>query len=293
MSLRMVILLIVALVSVSLSSIFARYLPDVPAVVIAFWRMTTAGCLLWGFSAVKPQGAISRINAQKTVLAGIFLGLHFAFFFGALKLTSVANATILATMAPVFTALIERFGLKRSWNRDVLTGLIIAVLGAMLIQGFELNFPQGNRLGNLLALLSSLWMAIVLLTAEQIRRETATIIYSRLVYTVAGITLLLVAVAFSAPVFAFSARDFTWLFLLGLIPTVVGHTSFSYAVKYVRPTIVASVPLGEPVIASALAWFLFREPLTVNVVLGGALVLTGLYRITKRQSVSDFQNDNL
>ncbi len=289
----MVILLVVALVSVSSSSIFARYLPAVPAVVIAFWRMTTASCLLWGFSSVKPQGSISRSNARKTVLAGVFLGLHFAFFFGALKLTSVANATVLATMAPVFTALIERFGFKRPWNRDVFSGLIVAVLGAILIRGTDTGFLHGNQLGNLLALLSSLWMAVVLLVAEQIRQKTATIVYSRLVYTIAGITLLLIAIAFSYPLFVFSYRDFTWLFLLGLIPTVVGHTSFNYAVKYIRPTIVASVPLGEPIIASALAWFLLREPIATNVLLGGVLVLVGLYRITKKRSVSGFQNDNL
>jgi drug/metabolite transporter (DMT)-like permease len=289
----MILLLALALFSVSTSSIFARYLPAVPAVVIAFWRMAIAGGLLWGYSFVLRQGTITRRNARKTALAGFLLALHFACFFGALKLTTVAHATVLATMAPVFTALIERFYLRRPWNRAIGAGLLLALVGAVVIQGGSVAVTRSNQIGNGLALLSALWMAIVLLVAEHIRQDTGTVVYSRLVYAVAGGTLLVLAVALGLPVTDFTARDFGWLFLLGLIPTVIGHTTFSYAVKYVRPTIVAAVPLGEPVVASALAWVLLGEVVRGSVMVGGALVLFGLYLITSRQAVQEFQIDTL
>ncbi|RMF10473.1 MAG: DMT family transporter [Candidatus Neomarinimicrobiota bacterium] len=289
------LLLLTALVAVSTSSLFARFLPGLAAVSIAFWRMAVASTLLWSWTAIKPQSKMSRTHLKKTLLAGMFLGFHFACFFGALKLTSVANATVFATMAPIFTALIERFYLRRRWNVAIIAGLLLSVVGGILINTGGYHFAGQGRWGDGLALLSSLWMALVLLIAEDIRQDTGTIAYSRLVYSIAGVTLFLIALVTGVRVFQFEGQDILWLFLLGLIPTVVGHTLFSYAVKFIRPTVVASVPLGEPVIASLLAWIFLAEPVPGLTIAGGVITLTGLALITRNQTAAptDFQIDTL
>ncbi|MFQ6613717.1 MAG: DMT family transporter [Fidelibacterota bacterium] len=287
--------MLIALLAVSTSSLFARFLPGLAAVSIAFWRMATAGTFLWGWTAAKPQVPMSGPNLKKTLLAGIFLGLHFACFFGALKLTSVANATVFATMAPLFTVFIERIFLKRPWKPIILAGLFLSVAGGIIINLGGLHFAGYGKTGDGLALLSSFWMALVLLIAEDIRQETGTLVYSRLVYTVAGGTLLVLALIMKINVFTFQPGEFIWLLMLGLIPTVIGHTVFSYTVKFIRPTIVASVPLGEPVIASFLAWIFLAEQVPLMTVIGGAVTLGGLYVITSRQAgpSSNFQIDTL
>jgi len=287
--------LLLALLAVSTSSLFARFLPGMAAVSIAFWRMTTASMFLWGWTAFKPQASISAINRKKTLLAGIFLGLHFACFFGALKLTSVANATVFATMAPVFTAVIERVFLKRPWKPIILLGLLLSIIGGILINTKGMHFADHGKTGDGLALLSSFWMALVLLIAEDIRQDTGTLVYSRLVYTIAGGTLLAIGLIMNINVFTFHVQDIYWLVLLGLIPTVIGHTLFNYTVKFIRPTIVASVPLGEPIIASILAWIFLAEQVPAMTIVGGAITLCGLYVITSQQMgpPSDFQIDTL
>ena len=68
---------------------------------------------------------------------------------------------------------------------------------------------------------------------------------------------------------------------LGLVPTILGHNSIYYAVKYVSPTIVAAFPLGEPIIATILAYFIFNEQITLNVVIGGSITLIGLVLISQ------------
>jgi len=292
---KITFLLLTALLAVSTSSLFARFLPGLAAVSIAFWRMATAGTFLWGWTAMKPQIPMSSANLIKTLLAGIFLGLHFACFFGALKLTSVANATVFATMAPIFTVFIERIFLKRSWKPLILAGLLLSVIGGILINTGGLHFAGYGKTGDGLALLSSFWMALVLLMAENIRQDTGTLVYSRLVYTVAGGTLLVLALIMKINVFTFQSGDFLWLLMLGLIPTVIGHTLFSYTVKFIRPTVVASVPLGEPVIASFLAWIFLAEQVPLMTIIGGGITLCGLYVITSQQTgpSSDFQIDTL
>lgn len=284
---RIRLLLGLALLAVSTAAIMARLLPGVPAVVIAFWRMASASAILWAYSTLVPQGPIPRGNRLRITLAGIGLGLHFACFFGALKLTTVANATLFATLAPLFTVLIERFGLQRPWNLPIITGLALALAGAVIVQGGNLDLSAGHNRGILLAVSSSLFLALVFLIAERIRQTTATLTYSRTLYTVAAITLLVISVAGYQNSHRLGAGEAFWLVMLGLVPTVIGHTTFNYCLKFIRPTVVAAVPLGEPVLASLLAWALFGEAIPLPVLVGGGLILGGLYRIvTHRQAFS-------
>ena len=79
-----------------------------------FWRMLFASIILWVYSMFKAQGKMTnKTNFKNTILAGVLLGIHFALFFSAIKLTRIANATFLGTLAPFFTLIIEIFILKR------------------------------------------------------------------------------------------------------------------------------------------------------------------------------------
>ena len=108
MNYRITILLVIALLSVSTSPIVAKSLIGVPAVSISFWRMFIGSFLLWVYSGYHKQEGINESqNYSKTILAGILLGLHFALFFGSIKLTLISNATFLGTLAPLFTLILE------------------------------------------------------------------------------------------------------------------------------------------------------------------------------------------
>ncbi len=292
-SFQISLLLVFALISVSTSSIFVRMLPLLPAVVIAFWRMSTASVFLWSYSVIKSQGKIQKTSYTKLILAGVFLGLHFACFFGAVKLTTVANATLFGTTAPFFTVLIEKAFFKRNIQRKVVLGLVLATFGGIMIHGGHFHFSDQHTQGNLLALIGSLWLAIVWILAESVRKTTKTIVFSRSVYMVAGFTLFVVSIFMHQSVINFTVQDVPWFLALGLVPTIFGHTIFSYVVKFVSPTVVASVPLGEPILASFFAWLLFAESVPASTMIGGGFTLAGLYLITVRFSSSRFQSENL
>ena len=98
-----------AMFAVSTSPIIARYLENVPAVAISFWRMSIGALILWGLGLVKKEIPLRNENLKRALIAGILLGIHFALFFGAIKLTTIANATFLGTLAPLFTFFIEKY----------------------------------------------------------------------------------------------------------------------------------------------------------------------------------------
>ncbi|MBJ80344.1 MAG: hypothetical protein CMH60_03410 [Myxococcales bacterium] len=277
MSLRQQILLLTALFSISCSPILARFVPDVPAVGISFWRMAIGAAAVWCISLTRPWQKISKVGWYQTNLAGLCLGIHFALFFGAIKLTSIANATFLGTLAPIFTLMIEKVILKRTHSKGVFLGLALALIGGGVILTGDLDFSSNKTLGNLLALSCSLFIAAALMISEKVREETTNLVYLRHLFLSASITLAVLAYFTDAPLLGYSSGDYGVLLALGIVPTLLGHGSLYYVVKTVSPTIVASVPLGEPVLASIIAWFLFQEPVGLMTTLGGGMTLFGLF----------------
>ena len=280
MNFRISILLFIALMSVSTSPIVAEYLKNVPAISISFWRMFIAAMILWIYSILKKQGKIkSNRNLRKIILAGILLGIHFALFFQAIKMTKIANATFLGTLAPIFTLFLEVVFLKRKFNKYILFGLLLSFMGAIIILSHNFDLSQQYTIGNFLAVICSLCLGISFIIAEKVRQYENTIIYTRTLYLTASITLFIIAIITNSDLIGFTNNDYMGLVFLGIVPTIIGHNVIYYSVKYVSPTIVSAFPLGEPVIATILAFFIFGQSIGLNIYLGGFVTFVGLFLI--------------
>ena len=134
MNIRVFLILFIAMISVSTSPIIARLLVDISAVSVSFWRMFIGGVLLWIISLIPVfnQKPLSSKNRIKTQISGMLLGFHFYFFFSAVKMTTIANATFLGTIAPLFTILIEIFWLKRIISKYII-GTLFIILSDMFL----------------------------------------------------------------------------------------------------------------------------------------------------------------
>lgn len=284
MNIRISILLFVALFSVSTSPIIAEFLKDVPAISISFWRMFIAALILWTYSFFFKQGKVKSSNNLKSIfVAGILLGIHFALFFQSIKMTKIANATFLGTLAPLFTLLLESFLFKRKFNKFVIMGLLLSFCGAVIILSDNFDMSQKYTLGNFLAVLCSVCLAISFIIAEKVRQTENTIVYTRTLYLAASATLLIIAVITNSNLVNHALSDYIGLLFLGLVPTIIGHNIIYYSVKFVSPTIVSSFPLGEPVIATILAFFIFGQIIGINIILGGLITLFGLLLIINKK----------
>ena len=284
MNIKIILLLLLALLSVSTSPIVGRILEDVSAISISFWRMFIGSCVLWLFSSMKNQGGmIVKKNLYRTIIAGIFLGIHFILFFTAIKLTYIANATFLGTLAPLFTLIFEVLFFKRVYRMKIIFGLLITLSGAFVILVNDFNLSGNYTLGNYCAVLCSAIIAISLLIGEKVRRNESTIVYTRTLYLSAAATLFVLSFLMNQSLLDFSTNDLYGLIFLGLVPTIIGHNSLYYAIKYVPPTIVATFPIGEPVIATILAYFIFGEIISPFIFVGGFFTIIGLIFISSKK----------
>ena len=127
-------------------------------------------------------------------------------------------------------------------------------------------------------------MAVVLLVGKDVRKNVSLFEYSRWLFLYAAACLFLISLYQNVSIFSFSVSDFGWFVFLAAIPTMVGHNIFYFLVKTLSATTVAAVPLGEPVISSFGAFFLFNEPVSLFVFLGGSVTLVGVYIIIRNDS---------
>ncbi len=282
MSFRLFLILGLALFSVSTTSIVVRHLVLVPAVVIAFWRMFTASAILWSYSAVKPSGKLYPENRIPIILAGIFLGSHFATFFAAVRLTSIASATLLGCLAPLFTSVLEWLS-GENLTEKVITGLSLSLFGTFILQ-LSPTSVEGASTGNLLAIASSFFMALTWFQAKKIRKNTNTVVYGRTLFFISSITIFLVVLFTKESIFGFDPESFFWFLFLGFVPSILGHNLLNYSIKYISATSVSSVVLGEPIIASILGYIVFGEKIPHSSWVGGPLILVGLYYLLNNKN---------
>ncbi len=275
------LLLFVALVSISSSSIIVKYLTNIDAIPIAFARMAIAGIILWFFSIIKPQGTLSNKTRLLTLISGIFLGIHFAFFFSAVKMTSLANATLFGTLAPIFTVSLNYLFFNIKINPKILIGIIITIIGGVTMYGFEVKLNSDGFKGDIFAVICSFWMALVLIITKNIRNNYDTIIYSRMLYISAALTLLSIILIMDIPIRKPNTQETIFLLLLGFIPNILGHSMLYYAIRFLPSHTIASIPLGEPIIVSIFGLILFQEIVPFSVLFGGGIILIGLYLILK------------
>lgn len=266
------------MLSVSSTALIIRYVDSIPALTLAFWRMSIASVFLWVYSLSKYNPPLSHQNKKRILIAGISLGLHFAFFFLGVRNTTISNATLFATTGPFFTTL---FALLKGtkFKKEVYWGLGFSSLGFFVIQRNNLSVNPAFFYGNILSLVSGLCIAVTYIYASKIRQKTNNVVYGRTLFLIAAITIGFLAPLNGDSLFEFKRDQVIWLVFLGFVPSILGHNLLNYAIKFLSPTAVASVPLGEPLIASVFGYIIFSEMISIDAFIGGPVILIGMFFI--------------
>lgn len=265
----------IALLSVGAAAPMAR-MADVNALAIAFWRCTIGSLailpyLVW-FRPTWPQGKSPAL----LLAAGIALAAHFAFWLGSLDFTSVAASVVLVCTQPIFVTLLSRVFLREKTNAWALTGIGVAFCGVVLI-ATDGQSTENGLLGNAMALFGALTVAIYVMIGRSARGTGMPLSwYTFVVYGSAGATLLAAAQWMNEPLTGFSSMSWTWILAVALLPQLIGHTLFNWALGYVKASTLSGTILVEPVISTALAWWLLQEEPGWPTLVGGVVALFGL-----------------
>jgi drug/metabolite transporter (DMT)-like permease len=269
--------------AVSASAIFIR-LADAPAVAIAFWRCAFGAAVLLPPALFRKDRFPRDRALYAGIASGVALGAHFGFWISSLDYTSVAASVVLVSTQPVFVAVLAYLLFGERTTPLSFLGIVVAIAGTAVIAS-DRTVGSAAILGNVLALAGALTVAVYVVIGRSSRTGGVSVLpYSIVVYSAAAATLLPVALVFEVPLWGYSGETWFWLAAITVGPQLMGHTVFNWALRYVEASIVSGTILAEPVVAALLAWLILSERPGVLTIVGGAIVLAGLYFLLSGRS---------
>ena len=273
---RFYLFLPIGIIAISTASIFIK-LCDAPVLIIATYRMMLASLMLMPFACYKKTWrGWERNEIGWFLLSGLFLSLHFAFWIASLKYTSVASSVALVTTHPIFVGMGSWLFLKERIGINLVLGITLSVLGSGLISYGDMSLSKEALIGDGFALLGAIAASGYLLVGRKMRKDQDLFSYIFPVYSTAGLILILFSLIFQKQFFGYSPSAYLYLFLLALVPQLIGHTTFNWALKYLPASMVAITILGEPIGSTILAYFILGEGLTIWKILGGISIFAGI-----------------
>ena len=295
--------LFVAVLAASTSSIFIRFAQsEAPSLAIAAWRLCLASMVLVPMAIARNRVEIRQLKRNSVgllILSGIFLCFHFASWITSLEFTSVPSSVVLVTTSPLWVAVLSPLVLRERLPGIIWIGLAVALIGGAIVgggqacqigstgidcSGFQ-NFLHGRALfGNFLALVGAWCGAGYLLVGRWVRPTLSLLSYTAIVYGVAAIGLVLLAGVNHTQLFGYQPITFVWFLLLALVPQLIGHSTYNWALRYLSAAYVSIALLGEPIGTSILALFLLKETPTILEIVGGILTLIGIYIASRANS---------
>jgi drug/metabolite transporter (DMT)-like permease len=269
-------------VAMGISPIFVRFsAADVGPFASAFWRVALALPILYAWMRIEEAkasaGAPRASFTGATVLSGlVFAGDLFVWHQSILK-TTVANATFLATMAPLFVVLIVWLVMRQRVARGTVAGLVLCLLGGAALIGQSLQVDPTRLEGDLYGVMTAVFFGLYFLTVERARQQAGA---ARVTFEASLITAAILCVV--ANVLDPRVLPQTWqgvaaLTAMALISHAGGQGLLAVALGRLPPVFSSLVIFLEAVAAAIFGWILLGEALTLVQVLGGALILFGIW----------------
>lgn len=266
------------------SPIFMRYGQElVTPTSAAFWRLALSIPLMviWLAYDIQKNGrtatpSMSLIDLKPLIIVGFFFALDLVFWHWSVQLTTVANATLLANMAAIFTAAGGFLFFGERFSRTFIGGMFLALIGAIALMGSSFELNKAHLSGDLIALVAAVAYAGYMVMSGQARRRfsTVSIVLGTAVF---GCLFLLPIALLETGNFVPDTITGWWpLIALAWFTHVIGQSCIVYALAHLPAAFGSVSLLIQPLIAAMLAWVLFAEALGVYHLVGATLIISGI-----------------
>ncbi len=285
-SLRPMLALVGGAIAIGFAPIFVRW-SEVGLNATAFWRLALALPALWLLSHRTGSGPLVPVKGRTLLaIAGLFFALDLIFWHASIALTSVANATLLANLTPIFVVLFYWLVMRQRPTLRFSVGAALALAGAAGL-ALASRAPAGNPgdnvlLGDVYGVTTAFAYAGYLLAVERARRTTSALQVTLASTAVAMVITGAVALAFEENFWPASGAGWAVLVGLALLVHVIGQGGIIWALGQLPASLSSVVILIQPLVAAGLGWLWLGEGLGLLDAICASLVLTGVL-IARRQ----------
>ncbi len=281
------LILAIGVVSVSTSAILVK-VSNAPSGVLAFYRLFFTVLLMspvFFLTYVKELKDITLRDWLFSLLAGVFLALHFILWFESLDFTSVASSTVLVTIQPLFAFIGASLFFNEKLTGKSIISAVLAVGGSIIISWGDFKISGSALWGDVLALMACALVTGYLLFGQTIRQRLSLITYTYLVYAISSLVLFIYILIRSESLAPYPKEEWIYFLLLAIVPTLLGHSLFNWSLKWLSTSTISMAILFEPIGATILAYWLLGEKVKLTQVIGGTVVIIGvtLFLIEERK----------
>lgn len=282
------VLLFTGVLCISISGTLIKS-ASAPSTVLALYRLIWTMILLLPYALLTHRQelfAVTKRELISLILSGMFLGFHFATYFGSLSKTTVANVSVLSNTEVLFTALGACFLLKEHIPKKGVLGIIISFLGVMVIlMGNTASAGSASYIGNALALLCAVFISAYNLIGRTARKgNMSTVVYTTYVYFTCMLTLLAINLIKGETLTGYEPKNYLIALVLTIFCTFMGHSIFSTVFKYLNPAYVCSVKLLSIVLSPIIAMIVLGEIPTVYQIVSAVIIICGVALYTKAEN---------
>jgi drug/metabolite transporter (DMT)-like permease len=270
--------LLAGAVAIAASPLFVKVSETGP-VATGFWRVALALPLLWAWSAFgqrEHHAASFAANRSLMVAAGLLFAGDLAVWHWSIVLTSVANATLLANLAPIFVTLAVWLWYRRRPGGAFLAGMAVALAGMAALLGGDFQLSGRELAGDCLGVVTAMFYAGYQLAVTRLRAHASTSSIMAWSGLVTACALLPLALLSGEQILPATAMGWVKLIGLALISQAAGQSLIAYAMAHLPATFSSVGLLLQPVMAALFAWVLLGETLGGIAIAGGMAVLAGI-----------------
>ncbi len=274
------IMIVVGVLGISMSSIFVKYSSASSAVTAAYrllWTVLLMTPVTFGNREVRRE--LFQVDKKTLLLScfsGLFLAFHFVLWFESLQHTSVASSTTIVCTEVIWVSLGYALFLKGRLSVKAVLAIAVTLAGSVMIALADSSAGGAHLYGDILSLLAAVAVAAYVLIGRVVRENASTTVYTYIVYSACAAVLLMMCVVKGDSLLGYGISGIAVGLLLAIFSTILGHSIFSWCLKYFSPSFVSASKLCEPVVAAILAAFLFSETPKTMQLCGGALILGGV-----------------
>ncbi len=278
------LIVLLGAIGISLSAIFVR-ISTAPSIILVLYRVAIAALLLSPYIFIKKRDELLKLKTKDVVLcaiSGLFLGLHFTAYFSALDYTSIAAAVVLVDTEVFFVAFGSILLFKERIHQKAWYGILLTFIGSIVIALADAGSGSDVIKGDVIAVAGAFFMAIYTMIGAVCRKNISTTVYTFLVYLSSAITMLIISLVNKLPLVGYGQVNWISAIGMAIFCTLMGHSIFSWGLKYLPSPYISTVKLLEPVFASILGLIIFGEVPSIYIVIGGVIVISGLTVYSKK-----------
>ncbi len=286
-----ILALLIGAITIAFAPILVR-LSEVGPSATGFHRFLLAIPLYWAIAATLPRPAVAEGSERPgtvrdfvlIAMAGVYLAADVAVWHYSIQMTTVANSTLLANVAPVFVVLGGWLLFRTRVTGTYLIGLAAAMTGVFILSRASLSLSQDHFIGDLLGILTAVFYAAYQMSVERLRKRFSTVTIMKYAIPVSALVMLPVALASGEDLLPVTLAGWGFLIALAAGPQVFGQGLIAWALAHL-PVAFASVSLlVQPVTAALVAWALFGEHIGLQQGIGAVIVLGGIM-LARRGSI--------